>query len=59
MNRLNQLKEYLRLAQLQPEENKLYIQDLKASIEMEESKLQFMPIISRGFVDVDFQSKDT
>ena len=55
MNRLNQLKEYLRLAQLQPEENKLYIEDLKASIEMEEHKPQFKLAINSGFYDANFK----
>lgn len=57
MNRLDKLNEYLRLAQLQPEENKLYIEDLKASIEMEECKPQpFTTTINSGFIDADKQS---
>jgi len=52
MNRLKQLNEYLRLAQLQPEENKLYIEDLKASIEIEERKPQPFQV-QTGFVNAD------
>ena len=50
INRLNQLKEYLRLAQLQPELNKLYIEDLKTSIEIEQHKPQPFQV-QTGFVN--------
>lgn len=58
MNRLAQMREYLKIAERDPENNKFYIEDLKLSIEMFETAKQATQIYIGNGIFVDNEQVD-